>query len=138
IRIDITQPPSGGAGQYVVWLYDGAPRASEASPIRFQSGDGVVHDLGLGCRALPCNNLVSPGSVSCPATFAAGRTSRSLGAASAAALCVAARSASPRAPASLSQRFPVGTFTACGLISDPGSSSTKPVSIMNWVIVEAK
>jgi hypothetical protein len=136
VTVSIAKPPAGGAGHYVVWALDGAPSPGASVPIRLGLETGVV-DLGLGCRALPTDNLVVPGTCPQPLAFTRGRASKSLGPAAAAALFVRPGVASPRAPAAFSLTFPAGVFTVCAVASDPGSASPGRISIANWVVVES-
>lgn len=136
--ISILQPPVPGTGDYIVWGFEGVPSASDATPIRYRDGAGHVHDLGQGCRVLPSNNLVARCSSPCPGVLGPGRTSRSLGPAAAARVCTIPGAAYPRAPTFFEQTFPAGTFTLCGIISDNASSNSRPISLMNWVVVEAR
>lgn len=137
VTVSIAKPPAGGAGHYLVWTFDGAPTPGAAVPIRLRRPAGIF-DLGLGCRPLPTDNLVTPGTCPSPLAFARGRSSKRLGAATAAALFVRSGVSSPRAPFSFTQAFPRGVFTVCGVVSDPGSPNAAPVSIANWVVVESK
>ncbi len=137
-RITVLRPPAGGPGQFALWIHDGAPRPSDARPVRLRDGSGTVHELGLGCRCLPSENLVSRAACPCPGTFPLGRASMPLGSRLARRVCVNREALAERAPTSFLQTFPPGTFTVCGLIVDPGSPNSMPISIMNWVVVESR
>ena len=138
VTVSISSPPLGGNGHYAVWFYDGVPGPADAMPIRYRPSSGVIHDLGVGCRCLPVNNSVVPLSCPCPVTFPTGRTSRGLGAGTAARFCLNPRPGFPRYPTSFNLTFPPGaSFTLGGVLVDLGSASTKPISIMNWIVVHS-
>lgn len=141
VPIGIANAPSvAEAGQYAMWLYEGAPTAGVAAAIRFQSLDGTIFDLGSGPRLLPVNNTEIPGVCPCPLAFPVGRTSKPLGAARAALLCLNARPAHPRSPTSFMQAFPAGDFTLGGVVLDRNSvrSPEKNASIGNWIVVRSR
>jgi len=136
--VSISTPPAGGNGHYAFWFYDGVPGPADAMMLQYKPSSGVIHNLGIGCRCLPVNNSVTPGSCPCPITFPRGRTSRGLGPATAARFCLNASPGFPRYPTSFSLTFPSGfSFTLGGLVVDFGSANTKPISISNWIIVHA-
>jgi len=137
VTIAIVAPPAGGSGHYALWISDGEPSAETLTMILYEPQSGVIHDLGLGCVCLPANNTVVPGACPCPVSFPQGRTSRRLGAQTATNVCLNRRPGFPRYPTSFQQTFPAGTFTLGGLILDAGSQNTKPISLMNWVIVRS-
>jgi len=137
VTVSIALPPAGGSGNFVLWTLDGEPSAATVTPIRYRPQSGSVHELGLGCLCLPANNGVTPGSCACPITFPTGRVSRAVGAGVADLYCLEPRSPLPKAPTSFQQTFPTGTFTLGGLVADPGSASTKPISIANWIVIRS-
>jgi hypothetical protein len=137
VTIALASAPAGGNGHYVLWTRDGEPSGATLTPIRYKPQSGVIHELGMGCLCLPANNSVVAESCACSVTFPIGRASQSFGAGTAATYCVNVRPGFPKAPTSFQQTFPAGTFTLGGLIVDSGSASTKPISIMNWIIVRS-
>jgi len=138
VTISIARPPAGGNGNYVLWTYDGVPAQPDERTLLFQSSGADAISLGIGCRSLPINNTVNPGSCPCPLTFPLGRASQSLAPAKAAVVCVNSAPGFPRYPTSFQQTFPPGVFTLGGLLVDLGSPNQKPLSVMNWVIVVAR
>ena len=137
VTIAISSPPAGSNGHYVLWTKDGEPSGATVTPLRYKPQSGVIHELGMGCMCLPGNNSVVPGSCPCSITFPTGRASRNFGPGTAATFCVNPSPGFPKVPTSFQQTFPAGTFTLGGLVVDQGSSSTKPISIMNWIIVRS-
>lgn len=137
VTIAISAAPAGGNGHYVLWTKDGEPSGATVTPLRYKPQSGIIHELGMGCMCLPGNNSVVPGSCPCSITFPTGRASRNFGPGTAATFCVNASPGFPRVPTSFQQTFPAGTFTLGGLIVDLGSANTKPISIMNWIIVRS-
>ena len=101
---------------------------------------GVLFDLGIGCRALPVNNSEYPGSVPCPITFPTGLTSKSLGSAAAATLCLNKKPGFPRSPTTFLVVFPSGDYTLGGLVQDENSpnSPDKNIAIANWIVIHAQ
>jgi hypothetical protein len=138
VTVSIATPPSGGNGHYALWTMDGEPDASTPTDIQLKSSSGRTIELGRGCMCLPINNTVTPGVCPCPLAFPTGRTSRALSAAKAAAVCVNRMPGFPKYPTSFTQTFPAGTYTFGGVIVDSGSASTKPISLMNWIVVVAQ
>lgn len=136
--LGIAAPPSRKKGGYGVWIYDYCPNNSETA-IQLLTGRGVLFDLGIGCRCLPINNTVSAGSCACPVTFPVGRTSKSLGSGTAAALCLNKKPGFPSYPTSFSQTFPIGDFFLIGLIQDDNSinSPLKNIAITNSICIHA-
>lgn len=139
-RIDVLRPPAGGGGDFALWIYEGTPDPRRPVRARIPGPGGTLVDLGLSPRALPFENLVTPGAVRCPLTFPSGIASRRPAtAALARALCLRAGGARPGpAPVAIPFRFPRGTFTIAGVVADPGSANARRLSLTNSIVVDSR
>jgi hypothetical protein len=135
--VDIQTAPSvGGKGQYGLWYNDGDEL--ECCALTLVGGKGTFA-LGTAAKCLAVNNTDVPGSVPCPVTFPVGRTSKSLGSGTAAALCLNKKPGFPKAPTFFSDTFPAGDYTIQGLTQDLNSinSPAKNIGITNAIAVHS-
>ncbi|MBI1851071.1 MAG: CHRD domain-containing protein [Planctomycetes bacterium] len=143
-NIGVKLPTARGNGLYAIWVFPGEPTVSQYTSVRIPDGRGGVESIGGGVFCLPVMNALQLGTCACPAgPFPRGFTSIRLSLGAAANVCL--NSPPPYPPAqqgslvNIPITFPVGTYTVCGIIFDPASSTTGPrkVSLTNAVIVRA-
>ena len=144
--LEVLPAPGLAQGHYAVWIYEG--ESTDCRQVRFKASSGSTILLGQANRCLPVANPVSPDSCACPGFDAfglsrsVGVTSKSLGAATAAQLCLNKRPGKPRSPTSFTVKFPrPGTYQVFGLVLDRfsiNSNATPPenVSVANSIVVE--
>ncbi|MBI1848945.1 MAG: CHRD domain-containing protein [Planctomycetes bacterium] len=137
--IAISTPPAGGNRLYGGWIFTGRSTGATLHNALIADGLGGSESLGTAVFCLPSENQLMPGLCPCPAVpFAAGFTSKALGAGGAAGVCLHAQPADPRTPVSLNVNFPAhNTYTVAFLIFDPNASTTgnRKVSLTNTVTV---
>lgn len=138
LPIALAAPPSGGTGDFLLWILDGEPAPRAATEILFRRLGGAPSSLGIGCRPLPILNTATPGSVPCPLAFPLGWASRAFAPGLASALCVGATGASGTSPIEFDVVFPPGRFTVCGVVADPASAGDVRASLTNSVVVVSR
>jgi CHRD domain-containing protein len=136
--LTIATPPAGGNRLYAGWIFTGRSLGTTLNTSSLADGLGGTETIGTAVMCLPSQNTAVPNSCPCPAApFAQGFTSKALGTAGAAQVCVHRLPADPRTPVMLTETFPVGTFTVCAVIFDPNAATTgnRKVSLTNAVTV---
>jgi hypothetical protein len=135
VPVTISAPPSFAKGHYGLWINDG----DELECCETVKCGAVDVSLGEASKCLAVNNTCTAGSVACPVTFPTGRTSKSLGAGTAALVCLNKKPGFPKYPVTFTDSFPTGDYTVQALIQDSHSinSPTKNIAISNAVAVHS-